>query len=84
MEDEDINALVDGGLEWKTILPLMKGRIRMVRLTPGLDGGEYGDGVYAPKVKPWKVGLEWLPGMKMTFPEPGKIQTKNDATRKSE
>lgn len=74
-DSENPDTLTVGEQEWSSILCEMSGRMRVCYYEPGLsDGEEYGDGVGYPKIRPWKIGLEWLPGMKMVFPESKKLQ----------
>jgi len=70
---ENPETLASGSPRWASITPLMTGKLRVCRFEPGLDGNEYGDGIGFPKIQPWSWGLEWLPGMKLFFPESEEI-----------
>jgi hypothetical protein len=83
IKDENPATLTGGEQEWTTILPEMKGRMRVCYYEPGLEGKEFGDGIGFPKIKPWKLGLEWLPGMKLVFPESKKLLSKGKDDNKT-
>lgn len=82
VEGEDRATLTGGREEWISILCSMSGKMRVVHLEPALDGKEYGDGVGAPKIRPWRLGLEWLPGMKLTFPKGEVVTYMNEDKKK--
>ncbi|KLO17694.1 hypothetical protein SCHPADRAFT_157044 [Schizopora paradoxa] len=52
---------------WKSFSSVMRGKVRFIWVKPGeikdADGiPQFGDGVEFPKIKPWSLGMYWLPG----------------------
>jgi len=43
--------------DWASMIPEMKGKTRLVSVTPELEGERYGDGIGFPAVTPWSVGV---------------------------
>jgi hypothetical protein len=65
----------------------MTGNMRVCFYEPGLDiddRKEYGDGIGFPKILPWSMGLEWLPGMKLIFPESKEIIPDSNDRKRSD
>lgn len=61
------NPALVGTDSWKSFLSVMKGKVRFIWVKPGeikdADGKpQFGDGVRFPKIKPWSLGMYWLPG----------------------
>ena len=61
------NPALVGTDSWKSFLSVMKGKVRFMWVKPGeikdADGkAQFGDGVGFPKIKPWSLGMYWLPG----------------------
>jgi hypothetical protein len=61
---------------WKSVLPGLKGRIALTSVKPGGvirdEKGrlQYGDGIGFPQMS---MGLKWLDGMVLDFPEPEEV-----------
>ncbi|KAL0577197.1 hypothetical protein V5O48_004795 [Marasmius crinis-equi] len=53
--------------KYARLSPDSKGTIFFVKMTPGLDNGEIGDGVMFPAVKPWTVAGA-VEGFDLSFP----------------
>jgi hypothetical protein len=81
--DED-KSIVVGTETWKSVMPTFVGKLKIVWYAPGStakpgntegDGGipvgEYSDGVGFPKITPRSIGVVWVDGTRVDFPEAG-------------
>lgn len=39
--------------KWAELVPIMGGKVKVVKMVPGFEDGSVGNGVDFPKVKPW-------------------------------
>lgn len=43
--------------KWATLLPILKGKARIVKAVGALEGGKLGDGKGFPDIVPWSTGM---------------------------
>ncbi|KAG8818797.1 hypothetical protein FRC17_010702 [Serendipita sp. 399] len=64
----EIDGLV-GSPHWTKLLPVYHGKVKTFTPRGLLDGNEYSDNVYFPKISPWSTGIYW-PDCTLDFPVP--------------
>lgn len=90
LEDGEEAAALAGTENWWSIDPVIKGKVRLVWLSPNLEaeGGAaktkvFADGKWFPAIQPWSIGMEWLDGMDLLFPEGDKVVAGDEGKKKA-